>query len=232
MPTEAAIPSVTNFGPSPTLRPSADTWRDQAWVAFISHLDTVLRRYHGVYEFTDDPECVLRVSFGENRAPVRLADGTRVEAGERIGIFHFWNEHLPRFSSRGPDLRWAKAMRGKVRRSLCALAEHVENDMAWHGIDAFRADSAFSSKLRTRQIERVVGRYGFELLTTELSAVHQLHAFGENFLLWGFARAFNPAALNRRHFLRERQELWISRRTLLALYGRQRDPGEARALSA
>ncbi|MBV8121305.1 MAG: hypothetical protein JO081_15370 [Alphaproteobacteria bacterium] len=62
-------------------------------------------------------------------------------------------------------------------------------------------------------------RYGFERTPTDPSLLARLHGLGECFVLWGLTRAFNPAALPRQPFLRDRYEMWISRATLLARYG-------------
>src|SRR5215472_13478242 len=149
---------------------SASTaWPDEFWAGSIAWIDAVLRSYYGIYEFTDDPGCVLRAGFGRARAPVSLSDGTHIESGETIGTLHFWNEHLPRYSSKGPNLAWACAMRDRVMYSLRA----------------------------------------------------RLHGLGECFMQWGLTRAYNPAALPRQPFLRDRHELWISRATLRLRYGRR-----------
>ena len=42
----------------------------------------------------------------------------------------------------------------------------------------------------------------------------------DSMIVWGLTRAFNPAALPRQRFLRDHNELWISRSTLVTLYGR------------
>ncbi len=138
------------------LRSASAAWPDELWAGSVGWADAILRSYYGVYEFTDDPACVLRVGLDQARAPVSLSDGTNVELGELVGTLHFWNEHLPRYSARGPDLGWACAVRDRVTYSLRAFSE-----------------------------------------------------------------AFNPAALPRQPFLRDRHELWISRATLLLRYARR-----------
>ena len=196
-------------------------WPDELWAGSVAWVDALLRSYYGIYEFTDDPRCVLRVGLGEARAPVSLADGTRISIGEPVGTLHFWNEHLPRYSEKGPNLRWACAVRDRVMYSLRAFTEYIEGDPAWREVRAIRAETALPARLGASQIRRVFQRYGFERVPTDPSLRERLHGFGECFVLWGLTRAFNPAALPRQPFLRDRHELWLSRATLLRRYGRR-----------
>jgi hypothetical protein len=199
---------------------ASTSWPDDLWVSSVGLVDALIRTCYGIYEFTDDPECVLRVGLGQTRTAVTLPDGTRVENGELIGTLHFWNEHLPRYASDGPNVRWACAMRDQMRRSLRLLVEYVERERAWREIRAFRGEAALSTRLGILQVQRVGERYGFERVPpTNQSLLRRLHDVGECFTLWSLTRAFNPAALSRQPFIRDHHELWISRRSLLERYG-------------
>jgi hypothetical protein len=211
----SAVSFVTALGGAST------AWPDELWAGSVSWMDAILRSYYGIYEFTDDPACVLRVGLGQARTSVSLSDGTRVEVGELIGTLHFWNEHLPRYSSKGPDLGWACAVRDRVICSLRAFSEYIENEPAWHEVRAIRTETALPARLGASQIGRVFQRYGFERVPTDFSVRARLHGLGECFVLWGLTRAFNPAALPRQPFLRDRHQLWISRATLRTLYARR-----------
>lgn len=199
------------------------SWRDETWMALVGRLDVVLRHWYGVYEFTADPRCVLRVGPGRARSTVELADGTRLVAGEPVGVLHLWNEHLPRFPGGKPDLHWAKTMRCRLLTSLQLLARHVACEPAWQEVQAVQAGISLAGALRGGQMRRVASSYGFEVLPADLSGFRRVHALGEDFLLWGFARAFNPSTLHRQPFFRARGDLWISRRTLLGRYGHADD---------
>lgn len=204
-------------GPAPVPQDTAD-WSDEFWAGLIGRADAMIRTCYGVYEFTSDPDCILRVGLGRARAPLTLRDGTAIAPDETIGTLHFWNEHLPRYSPEGPDFGWACAMRGKIRHSLRALALHIATEPAWRGVRALRGDAAFSTHLGEAQIRRLVGRYGFERVPADFSWFARLHALGDSFVLWGLTRAFNPSALPRQGFLRDHHELWISRAVLLRRY--------------
>jgi hypothetical protein len=186
--------TTSAMGFAAALRSASAAWPDEFWTGSVGWADSLLRSYYGIYEFSDDPGCVLRVGLDQARAPTLLADGTRIEAGELVGTLHFWNEHLPRYSAKGPDLAWACAVRDRVTSSLRALSEYVEREPNWRTVRAVRAETFLV----------------------------RLHALGECFVLWGLTRAFNPAALPRQPFLRDRHELWISRATLLARYAAHR----------
>jgi len=192
---------------------------DDFWVALVGSVDALMRSIHGIYEFTEDTECVLRMAWGHASHRVALSDGTVIREGEPVGALHLWNEHLPRYSDRGPDVAWACEMRRRMLRSMCLLAAYVENEPGWRSVRAFYAATTFSHRLGDRQIQRLAGRYGFERMDLPDSVLRRPHALGDCFNTWALTRAFNPAALRRQPFLRGRHELWICRATLIERYG-------------
>jgi hypothetical protein len=199
-------------------------WPNDFWAESMGWLDAAIRVYYGIYEFTSDPDCILRVAMARARTPVALADGTRIELGERVGTLHCWNEHFPRYPVGGPDLGWACAIRRKVRISLCELADHVADEPGWRDVRALCAEAALSTRLGWPQVQRVAERYAFERVAPGVSLLQRLHALGEGLTLWGLTRAFNPAALPHQPFLRDHHQLWISRASLVARYGRRGQP--------
>jgi YkoP domain len=213
---EAASSSERAFG----LPQSPAGGTDQIWETIVGSVDTLLRAYYGIREFTDDPDCLFRLALVAAREPIRLADGTQIHSAEMIGALHWWNEHLPRYLARGPDLVWAREMRRRIRHSLRLLTEHVDRDPVWRPVAAFRGDATFASRLGARQVRRVAGRYGFELVEPDRSMLYRIDAIAASFTTWALTRAFNPSALPRQPFLRGRYELWIARSTLQQRYGR------------
>lgn len=212
-------PTAQAAGVVTALRGASAAWPDELWAGSVGWFDAMLRSYYGIYEFTDDPRCVFRVALEEARAPALLSDGTRIRVGEVIGTLHFWNEHLPRYSLDGPDLAWACVMRDHLVHSLRALAGYIDSAPIWREVRALRGDAVLSSRLGAPQIRRVAQRYGFERIPMDPTLFRRLHDLGENFILWGLTRAFNPAALTRQPFLREHHDLWITRATLQRRYG-------------
>jgi hypothetical protein len=189
-----------------------------------------LRRHYNVYEFSDETTCLSRVALTYARHPVMLTDGTMIQTGEPIGALHFWNEHILHFPEHGPDLHWAKIMQRRMRRSLQMLCDHAERDPDWADVKAIRAEIAVPKHMRAgRQMQRLARRHGFDIGKCQASAHGRLLLIAENILLWSFVRAYNPGALSRCHLLQERQELWLTRKSLLANYGGMSGRGSTRS---
>lgn len=188
------------------------------WTVLVDGLDTVLRRFHQVHEFSDAQDCMFRIALGRAREGVRLADGTSIRPGDPLGTLHCWNERL-RFSPAGPDLHWAKSMHRRVRRSLEILSLHIEQDPSWAQVQAFRGETVLPEQISEhQQLERIVGHYGFELGRRLGSSRSRLACLPENMLRWGFVRAYNPGALARHSILQGRQQLWLTRKALRRLH--------------
>ncbi|HEX5327460.1 MAG TPA: hypothetical protein VFW75_12380 [Acetobacteraceae bacterium] len=190
--------------------------RDLLWAVLVRTTDALLRRWYGVREFTDDPTCLFRVSRAASPHDVELSDGTRIGTGEPIAVLHIWNEQLPRFSLMGPDFRWALLIRRRMLASFRELARHLDEDPGWADVQGIHACVTFGNLHRRWQIRSTAARFGVELI--DVGVPNGLHELGEDALIWAFARAFNPAALRRHCFRRDRTELWISRARLLARY--------------
>ncbi len=214
---EAAADRSPPLPPKAASTPHAAGARDRLWALLVRGADALLRRWYGVREFTDDPSCLLRLALAPASHGVTLSDGTRIEAGETVAVLHIWNEQVPRFRLGGPDLRWAIDVRRRLRRSFRALAGHLEHDPAWKQVRGIHACVVFGSRRRRGQIRRVAEGFGFELIEAGAPA-KGLHEFGEDFLIWAFTRAFNPGALRRSPFRRDRTELWTSREKFLRRY--------------
>ena len=186
----------------------------------VGAVDGLLRRYHHVYEFSDAPSCVFRVSLGRARKAALLSDGTAIKPGDPIGLLHCWNERIY-FPPGGPDLHWAKGMHRRVQESLEALCRHVEAQADWARVNAIHAETALPIRLLdSQQMQRIVRHHGFETGARRDSASARLCFLADNILMWSFARAYNPPALPRHHLLQGRQELWLSRKALLAARSR------------
>ena len=52
----------------------------------IVAFDRRQRRKLGIWEFTDDPDCIVRLGITRARVGAHLADGTIVRPGDRIAI--------------------------------------------------------------------------------------------------------------------------------------------------
>lgn len=198
----------------------SENWRDRFWEALIGAVDSRLRAYYGIMEFTDDRRCLLRVAVIRARRTALLSDGTAIQPGAPIGALHLWNEHLPRYAKGAPDLAWACTARRRFTHSMKLLAARAEYDPELRQVPAFRAETTLASRLGLTQLDRLAERLGFEPLAIPRSWLGALHTLGASLNVWCLTRAFNPGALPRQRWRRERHELWISRAELIARYGR------------
>lgn len=198
----------------------------------IRCLDAHLRRKQGIFEFCKDPRCLLRVSLEPAEMNMEFADGTRVSAGEPVGVVHLWNEHLPTIPRDGADLRWAMAMRQLMQYTLRELAAAAQTDPRLRRAEAFGGTALFASRGGPPQVAKMASRFGFEWVADHRkpSILRRIHDFFQNFLVFGLQWAFNPAGLRGKGFLRPREPLYMSREKLLEQYDQA--PKEDPTLSA
>ena len=185
--------------------------------ALIRRFDAFLRWALGVYEFSDDDECLLRLQG--TRAPHRLDLGDRVvEKGEPVLGLHLWNEHIRPFPPDGPDLRWAVQTRRRFVRSLRAVAVQMNQDPR---LASVRAVFAVTAVLPVPQIgaEGLMARLGFVVIPYQ-NRLGRFGEFWENLYSWWLIWAFNPAARRGRRMLGlRRSEAWMSAQEFLRRYG-------------
>jgi hypothetical protein len=182
-------------------------------------LDAHLRRSLGVFTWTEDPECILRLALTRARAGHTFADGTVIEAGDPLVEIHFWNERLPAMPGTGPDLRWARAMYRAFATSLCLLDGYLEatgnRDLA--AAQALHAETGFLTSQALDGGATILQRLGFEVERPRrhTGAWARFGEFWADFYSWLLIWTYNPASLQHKRLLSlERSELWLSRRTL------------------
>jgi hypothetical protein len=182
-------------------------------------IDRRQRRRLGIREFSDDPECVLRVGFKVARTAVELADGTVVRSGERIGVLHLWNEHMPRIPATGPDLAWARTFHRRLRRSFRLVARYVGESSEFDDIRAFGSEFWL---VYDRSSIRLLRHLGLEVSDPIVprGPVEWVVDLGMRVWTWLLRRVFNPESARELRLRElERRMVWISRGRLLALYG-------------
>jgi hypothetical protein len=148
---------------------------------------------------------------------MELADGTRIRAGEPVGVLHLWNEHLLRIPPDGADLRWAMAMRRLMQFTLRELATASTVDPRLARARAFGGTALFASRGGSSHVASMAARFGFEWIPEmrKPSLLRAIHDFFQNFLVFGLVWAFNPAGLRGKGFIRPRDRLFLSRQALL-----------------
>lgn len=185
----------------------------------IRGIDFVARKIEGVRKFDDSGDCLLRISHWRNKSVVHLSDGTSVPRGAAVIELHLWNEHLA-ISRDGLDLRRGASGRRQLQRSLARLALYLTAEPTMREIQAITLAPAFiraRQQKSLRQLLHLLGA-GWTPVSRPLSFVEQLHAILDSAWLWLLLWTFNPHGATTRHFLRHRQEFWISRRKFIALY--------------
>jgi len=205
--------SAEQRGRSPYSRP---------WLAeVLSALDVRLRRRQAVFEYTRNSACVFRLDIASSSRSLALRDGTRVNAGQRIGRLHFWNEQIPPMPINGATIGWARQMQRAIDISLRELARYLASRPELADLAAICGEAPSGTRAQSEQLGRIMARYGFEAFAepAHLPIGRQLHRFGENIFISLIVFANNPSALRSDTLWRVRLPLYLSRRELEREFG-------------
>lgn len=186
----------------------------------IFALDALLRQLQGIHEFSQEPDCVLRIARRRSRQTRVLSDGTVVRVGDPIVELHFWNEHIPRMGLAGPDLTWGLRFYRRLRRSLLELARYASRAPEMGDVVAFRGESSLAAEVGWERYAEVLTSLGFDFNPLPPANIWQrIASFFEHLYVWALIWAFNPVSLRGKRLLTAgRGELWISRARLLERY--------------
>ncbi len=202
------------------------------WLScLVVAIDRRMRQRLGIWEYSDDSDCILRVGLARSRWEVTLSDGTKIRRGEVIGMLHAWNERVPPMPPTGADLAWARELRRRLVRSLELLAQAVQQDPWLQAIRGFGG----SGVLRySPAILRLLERLGIE--TYDLPPRTAWDWVEEQVGLawtWLIRRTFNPVSVEGRGIgVLSRRFYWLSRERLLELYAGSGAPRESARTSA
>lgn len=181
-------------------------------------LDRWLRRWHGVYEYTSDPACILRINRAEAEVDLMLSDGSHIHPGDPILNLHLWNEHIQPMPKDGATLAWARRLSRAVDFSLRELAQFLASQRDLDDISALRADMRLGTTGQRRQLARIAAHYGFESAAFRADTGSLRH-FGENILMCLLVLAANPAAIRTDVLRRDHALVYLSRAALERRYG-------------
>jgi hypothetical protein len=160
--------------------------------ALIRALDRLLRRASGVLDFTDDPECLLRLQIASASHPVHLPD-LMVRPGELVLRLHLWNEQVPRLPPGGADLAWAIQVRSLLVGSLHAVAAHLVEEPHLTGVCAVGADTVLLAPGGSPGGARLVERLGFSTLPCH-RPLGRFGEFWQNLYAWLLMWTYNAAS--------------------------------------
>jgi hypothetical protein len=192
--------------------------RSEPW-QWVLGLDRLLRRWHGVYEFTAHHGCLFRAERSRAEQTLLLRDGTRVHRGQPLLKLHLWNEHMPLMGAHGATLAWARRASRAVEVSLRELARHLAQDEEMEEVVAVCADMRLATARQSAQLARIVARYGFETPADSRSGRPSLlRLIGENILMALLVLATNPVAMRPGVLRRGHLRVILSREKLMRRY--------------
>jgi len=185
----------------------------------VRSLDSALCRRYGVFEFCDDPECILRLQVSQAPRLISLPD-IELQPGQPVLIIHLWNEKLPQLPIGGANLAWGKTAQRKLLRSLNLAAHYLEQTTQMEPIQAVGGVTALFPPDDRNGGNKLFQRLGFTVLPYQ-SSLGRFGEFWENFFSWMLVWTYNPASFHgSSHNLvkMRRTEIWISRESLLSRY--------------
>lgn len=182
---------------------------------FVSALDGLLRWAFGIREFSNDPNCLLRIAKVRSSQQVRLQDQTEILAGDWIGELHLWNEHLPQILRFQGSLATGASFRTRMRNSLRSLAVSVAIEPEMQKLVAFRAQLSSIGQPDRRNWESLAKRYRCSARFSRTPLPGRIHDVLAFFLTITLTWVFNPGRRWALGKSMERIEIWISREELL-----------------
>lgn len=184
----------------------------------IHRFDTFLSKQYGVFEFCQAEDCLLRLSIGKARRPLRLP-GAAVPRGAPVLFLHLWNTRIPPLPHAGPDFRWASRTQRMFIRSLGYAASYLESNLETESIQAVGGSTSLLVLPDRSGGVRLVERLGFTVLPYS-SPLGRFGEFWENFYAWWLIWAYNPVSLRRRSLIRLRRvEIWMAACDFLSRFG-------------
>jgi len=176
--------------------------------ALIRLLDAFLRGKYGVFEFSQDSDCLLRLQVTTAPHSLNFPDQV-VTDGEPVLALHLWNEHVLTVSPDGLDLAWAKSMQRSFVKSLHSAAGYLQSNPELAEIRAVGGASALLYPGGGVGGIKLMNRLGF-IVVPYHSSLGRLGEFWENFYSWMLIFAYNPGDLRYRHFWAlHRTEIWM-----------------------
>ncbi|MBO0758210.1 MAG: hypothetical protein J2P54_20365 [Bradyrhizobiaceae bacterium] len=180
--------------------------------------DRALRRFQGIFEYSQSSRCIFRAQFGCARHTYSVF-GTP-QRGDRIVTLHFWNEQVPVFPQGGATIGWALAMHRAMKASLCELARYLSCYRELDDISAVRLVIPVGTFQQTDQLRRIMAGHGFVALPVGPAAWHdRVRWFVQNVYVTLLVLAQNPGALRPDTLRRHRVEVFLLRDVLEHRYG-------------
>jgi len=190
----------------------------------IRSFDALVRRLQGVFEFSTDSDCILRLRQAHLPQALSLTEGL-FPAGTPFLELHLWNERVPPFPPTGADLAWASQAAHQLRRSLRELAGYLQVEPSWRDT---RLLGGTTILVDGPSAELMMRHLGFELRPHARPRRRWLEAW-QNLYALGLMAAFNPLSVRGMSpgSLR-RTDLWMSMGSFLRRYTLTPNPSPAK----
>jgi hypothetical protein len=186
--------------------------------AGIRAIEWILRRAYRVRPLCDDPACILRISPGEVRRPIRLSDGASLHAGDPLVYIHLWNERLVDLGGAATLAAWGAEELHRFRFSMRRLAERLRDDADWQRAVAVCGELSFVTDLG--KAGKLFEALGFDLVVIDQPGLRIWRgAFWDNLFASWLMWAFNPGSLRGKRLADLiRVRIWMSRERLRRRY--------------
>lgn len=197
---------------------------NQSWVGKqlrlgIRFIDSLIRKSEHTYEYSEDPDCILRIQLMPSSHPAAFGEMI-IQKGDPVLAIHVWNERMPRITPGGADLQWALKLRRQVIYSFRILAKVMQADEIYAPVRAiYGASVLFSFSNHTGGI-RMMQSFGFTVLPYH-NPLGKFGEFWENLFSWWLMYAYNTSSMDTRKFWQlERTEIWMDRDEFIQRYTR------------
>jgi hypothetical protein len=187
--------------------------------AAIYSLDARLRQRDQVYEYTSNPDCMLRIQRASAACDVTLPDGNVLREGDPIIELHFWNEQFPKMPDGRPTVAWAKQARRAFQISLQELAIHLSENRELDDVRALVGAWRTGTFGQGKKLLDLTAAEGFHHIEEgPMAPVGAFRRLGENILFLFLVLAANPSSARFSLLLCDRTLIYISREELLRLH--------------
>ena len=197
----------------------------------VLRFEGFLQWWHGIFEYSTDPQCVWRIQVDRADQNVLLRDGTAVAVGDRILNLHLLNEHAPRMPSSGPTIAWGRAFVHRLDHSHRLLSEYLSRHPEYSEVVAIRCNVMVASERNTHQLLRIMSHCGFDFVPPDapLNWAGRFHRFIDNAVGLLLCIAVNPGSVRPEVMQRVQSEVMISRRLLDQRYGASTQRSQSKA---
>lgn len=199
------------------------SWLGRQLRAGIRWIKSLIRKSEHSYEYSDDPDCVLRIQLLPSPHQENIGGKVILKADPVLAI-HAWNERMPAIPAGGADLKWALHLRRQVLNSFKILARVMKNDDIYTPVRAIYGASALFSSTNHTGGTRMMQSFGFTVVPYH-SPLGKFGDFCEDLFSWWLMYAYNTASMDSRKLWQlERTEIWMDRNEFILRYGQQVPP--------